>query len=150
MVIELLANVRKKDKTQNGGGIDTAIAVGSLGSTDIFPLETPYDAVIAKESWARFHFILRQTDEPLPERLWLELTKSVLPNEDEIEMVIDPAVYEADIDKEAAVGITEFEIDISSIAAGDIVGDFWLRRKSKNTLETTPNSLGVKLSFKIK
>jgi hypothetical protein len=150
MVIELLANVRKKDKTKNGGLVDTAIAVSSLGSTDIFALETPYDAVIAKESWAHFHYIIRQTTEPLPESVWLSVTKTTLPNDDDIEIVIDPAIYEADIDKEAAVGISELELDISSISAGDISGSFWLRRRSKNTSQDTPSSLGVTIKFNTK
>lgn len=150
MVIDLLANVRKKDKTQNGGLVDTAIAVNSLGSTDIFALETPYDAVIGREAWAHFHFVIHQTDEPLPQSIWLEVTKSTLPNEDDVEIVIDPAVYEADINKEIAIGIAELEIDISLISTTDITSSFWLRRKSKNTLAETPSSLGVNIAFKSK
>lgn len=149
MVIDLLANVRKKDKTQNGGFVDTAIAVNSLGSTDIFALSTPYDAIIERESWAHFHFVLQKTAEPLPESIWLAVSKTA-DNADDIEIVIDPAVYEADIDKAAAVGLTELEINILSIADVSLSGSFWLRRTARNTLETTPSSLDITITFKTK
>lgn len=149
MVIELFANPKKKDKTQNGGSIDAAIPLSSLGSTDIFGLSTPYDAIIEREAWAHFYFTIQKTSEPLPDSLWLSVSKTT-DNADDIEIIIDPAVYEADVDKAAAIGLSELEIDISNIADVSISESFWLRRTARNTLETTPSSLVITLKFNTK
>lgn len=149
MDIELFANPRKKDKTQNGGFISTALPVTSLGSTDIFTLSTPYDAIIERESWAHFHFVIHRTAEPLPNSLYLESLKDSL-NLDAVEIVVDAAVYEIDIDKVNAVALAELEIDISTIADTSLTGSFWLRRTAHNTDNNTPSSLLIALNFKTK